>query len=159
MFNSYSSYDNLPEGISAYYHHSIIGLSPFYHHIITIHHHYSPDYHHSPPRITITQYKSPLIPINHHFPMVFLWFSYGFPINQRVSDWYSPSSRDLVASSVFALKTPRGARRYGRTRSGTPPETADREAGDLVSLHLSIHLSTYYIYIYIYVCDIYIYNI
>ena len=30
--------------------------------------------------------KSHEIPLNHHFPMVFLWFSYGFPM---VFLWFS----------------------------------------------------------------------
>ena len=35
-----------------------------------------------------------IIPLNHHFPMVFLWFSYGFPmlVHQRVSP-LSPLAR------------------------------------------------------------------
>ena len=40
----------------------------------------------SPEGISIINHHE--IPLNHHFPMVFLWFSYGFPIFPMVFLWF-----------------------------------------------------------------------
>ena len=55
--------------------------------------------------------KSHEIPLNHHFPMVFLWFSYGLPEGKSSHPiWDVPARQSAAASGALAAAgCPRGA--------------------------------------------------
>ena len=113
--------------------------------------------------------KSHSIPLNHHFSMVFLWFSYGFPM---VFLWiYYVSHNQMVYPMIFASGMV-GWRWAARSRSrigealgveigAVPWENHCKVMGGTVHymheyIYIYIHTLCVYIYIHIYVY-IYIY--
>ena len=98
------------------------------------------------------------IPWNHHFPMVFLWFSYGFPmvsygfpmVFQRVKLW-STKTREMPrpSSAARSVASPPLSRPWWRHR---------KSPGDLAPWHLGLYKYRYLWYIYIYIWCIYIYD-
>ena len=123
--------------------------------------------HHSSPLWTILNHHSPLfyhkIPfnhhqtsLNHHFPMVFLWFSYGFPIKTPISPWNPLGFLSSAHIRDDAHQEDDGFQALAETRG----EGQDEEGVFLAEAHLAkgwwmryewyIYIC-YFIYIYIYV--------
>ena len=72
-------------------------------------------------------------PFNHHFPMVFLWFSYGFPmVSLPHLPFHAASDQRVVAEGVAPHRRLRhGLEAQQRLRPLRPPAVANDGAGEV----------------------------
>ena len=108
--------------------------------------------------------KSHKIPFNYHFPMVFLWFFYGFPTFPVVFLWFSRCFL-LKNFRIQPWAPPATIHRHRRRNPPTWPARASLPAHRILVMYIYIHYACIhmyiyiytYIYIYVHICTCYIY--
>ena len=103
--------------------------------------------------------KSHQIPFNHHFPMLFLCFSYGFPIFPQVFPWFSHGShrtspdilpRHDLLQRCLAAGALRDVAAQGQGDLGVPGLMGIQLLYIVEYISWAYSLIMFYIYIYIY---------